>query len=96
MNPFDRVIDIGANVGAFCIRASRFSSHIFAMEPVTASLLRENILLNGVPVRVIEGALGNGGTGHISWDDCGVISQTYPLRQDHRNGRGVRFPEMRL
>ncbi len=79
IRPDDRVIDIGANVGAFCIRASRFSPHIVGVEPVTASLLRENIRLNGVPVRVIEGALGNGVSGHVSWDDCGVISPTYPL-----------------
>jgi FkbM family methyltransferase len=79
IHPSDRVIDIGANVGAFCIRASRFSPHVVAVEPVTASLLRENILLNGVQVRVIEGALGSGGPGHVSWDGEGVISQTYPL-----------------
>ena len=79
IHPSDRVIDIGANVGAFCIRASRFSPHIVAVEPVTASLLRENILLNGVPVRVMEGALGTGGPGYVSWDDCGVISPKYPL-----------------
>jgi hypothetical protein len=77
--PSDRVIDIGANVGAFCIRACRFSSHIVAVEPVTASLLRENILLNGVPVRVMEGALGSGGPGQVMWDDYGMISPTYPL-----------------
>jgi hypothetical protein len=75
----DRIIDIGANVGAFCIRASRFSPHIIAVEPVTASLLRENIKLNGVPVRVMEGALGSGGPGQVRWDDCGGISPTYTL-----------------
>jgi len=56
----DRVIDIGANVGAFCIRACRYSSHIVAVEPVTADLLRKNIRKNDVPVKVIEGALGDG------------------------------------
>jgi hypothetical protein len=75
----DRIIDIGANVGAFCIRASRFSPHIIAVEPVTASLLRENTKLNDVPVRVMEGALGSGGPGQVRWDDCGGISPTYTL-----------------
>ena len=79
--PTDRVIDIGANVGAFCIRASRCSPSIVAVEPVTASLLRQNIQLNGVPVRVIEGALGDGYPKKIRWDDCEVISPTYPLRK---------------
>lgn len=80
IRPGDRVLDIGANVGAFCIRASRFSKNIVAVEPVTASLLRENIRLNDARVRVIEGALGDGMPRTICWDDLGIISPTYPLR----------------
>jgi FkbM family methyltransferase len=79
--PTDRVIDIGANVGAFCIRASRHSQKIVAVEPLTVSLLRENIRLNGVSVQVIAGALGDGKPKTVSWDDCEVISPTYPLRK---------------
>jgi FkbM family methyltransferase len=78
--PTDRVIDIGANVGAFCIRASRFSHHVVAVEPLTATLLRENIHLNGVSVQVIEGALGDGKSKTIWWDDNNVFTQTYALR----------------
>jgi len=78
--PMDRVIDIGANVGAFCIRASRYSHHVVAVEPLTATLLRENICLNGVTVQVIEGALGDGKQKTIWWDDTKVFTQTYPLR----------------
>jgi FkbM family methyltransferase len=81
MRPDDRVIDIGANVGAFCIRASRCSQYIVAVEPVTASILRQNIELNGVRVRVIEGALGDGNPKKISWDDFEVMSPTYPLHK---------------
>jgi len=76
----DRVIDIGANVGAFCIRASRYSHHVVAVEPLTATLLRENIRLNGVTVQVIESALGDGKSKTIWWDDNNVFTQTYPLR----------------
>jgi hypothetical protein len=79
IRPDDRVIDIGANVGAFCIRASRLSQHIVAVEPVTASLLEENIRLNAVPVEVIEGGLGDGRPERVRWDDFEVISPTYPL-----------------
>ncbi len=79
--PTDRVIDIGANVGAFCIRASRRSQKIVAVEPLTASLLRENIRLNGVPVRVIEGALGDGKPKNVNWDGYEVMTPTYPLRK---------------
>jgi hypothetical protein len=78
--PTDRVIDIGANVGAFCIRASRYSQHVVAVEPLTATLLRENIRLNGVSVQVIEGALGDGKPKTIWWDDNNIFTQTYPLR----------------
>src|SRR5512136_256777 len=46
LRPHDLVIDIGANVGAFCIRASRYSPHVVAIEPLTTSLLQENIRLN--------------------------------------------------
>ena len=81
MRPDDHVIDIGANVGAFCIRASRCSQYIVAVEPVTADLLRQNIRHNGVPVRVIEGALGDGNPKKISWDNFGVISPSYPLKE---------------
>jgi len=79
MCPDDHVIDIGANVGAFCIRAFRHSRHIVAVEPVTASLLRENIRRNNVFVRVIEGALGDGKPATVIWDDYPVLTPTFPL-----------------
>ncbi len=41
----DLVIDIGANVGGFCIRAARRSDHVLAVEPVLAEALRENIAI---------------------------------------------------
>lgn len=75
----DRVIDIGANVGAFCIRASRRSQKVAAVEPLTASILRENIRLNSVAVQVIEGALGDGKAKTVRWDDYQVFTPTYPL-----------------
>ncbi len=81
IGPDDRVIDIGANVGAFSIRASSYSPHVIAIEPVTADLLRENIRLNNAPVRVIEGALGDGRSKKVRWDDHEVSSLTYPLRK---------------
>ncbi len=41
IRPGDRVLDIGANVGAFCIRAARLGGRVTAVEPVTADLLRK-------------------------------------------------------
>ncbi len=37
----DIVIDIGANIGGFCIPVSRISSHVYAVEPVTVSELEK-------------------------------------------------------
>ncbi len=81
IRPDDRVLDIGANVGGFCIRAARKSGHVTAVEPVTTRPLLENIHANRVSVQVIEGALGDGKPAAISWDDCRVLSPTYPLQE---------------
>ena len=35
--PGDKVLDIGANVGGFCIRAARMGSQVTAVEPVTTA-----------------------------------------------------------
>jgi hypothetical protein len=80
IRPADRVLDIGANAGGFCIRAARTGGHVTAVEPVTTPLLLENIRLNNVSVQVITGALGSGKPAEIIWDDCRVVSPTYPLR----------------
>jgi Met-10+ like-protein len=80
IRPEDTVLDIGANAGGFCIRAAKKTSHVTAVEPVTAELLLENILANNVSVRVITGALGDGRPKEICWDGCRVLSPTYPLK----------------
>jgi hypothetical protein len=80
IRPGDRVLDIGANVGGFCIRAARAGGRVTAVEPVTTALLRENIRANNVTVQVIAGALGDGKPREICWDDCRVVAPTYPLK----------------
>jgi FkbM family methyltransferase len=75
----DIVLDIGANAGAFCIRAARTSHRVIAVEPVTADMLSENIHRNGVEVRVIEGALGDGKPAVIRWDCRTARVPTYTL-----------------
>jgi hypothetical protein len=91
IQPGDRVLDIGANVGGFCIRAARLGGHVTAVEPVSSSLLRENIRINSVSVQVIEGALGDGKQKVICWDDCRVVSPTYPLSDLITMGGGCDF-----
>jgi hypothetical protein len=80
IGPDDIVIDIGANAGAFCIRASRHAGRVFAVEPVTAGILRENIKLNNADVTVLEGALGEGKPVEICWDTCRAVVPGYTLR----------------
>jgi FkbM family methyltransferase len=75
----DTVLDIGANAGAFCIRAARKSRNVVAVEPVTTAVLEENIRLNGVSVRVIGGALGTGGIMDIEWDGAHAVVPTWSL-----------------
>jgi len=79
IRPGDRVLDIGANVGGFCIRAAGMGGRVCAVEPVTTVPLLENIRANHVSVQVITGALGNGKPAEIRWDDCRVVSPTYTL-----------------
>ncbi len=91
IRPDDVVVDIGANVGAFCIRAARRSKHVFAVEPVTTDDLRANITLNGADVAVIEGALGDGGARAITWDTRTVVARTYPFREIRAMAGGCDF-----
>ena len=67
IRPDDIVLDIGANIGAFCIRAARQSRHVLAVEPVLAEALRENVRANGAGVTVVDGALGDGKATRITW-----------------------------
>jgi hypothetical protein len=89
--PEDVVVDIGANVGAFCIRAARISRNVTAVEPVTAAPLKNNIQANGVSVQVIDGALGDGKPAEICWDDCRVFTPTYTLHRIFELAGGCDF-----
>ena len=91
ISPEDIVVDIGANIGAFCIRAARTARQVTAVEPVTCAQLRENIRLNRVSVQVLEGALGDGKPADICWDDTRVISPTYTLQKIRQIAGGCDF-----
>lgn len=91
IRPGDRVIDIGANAGAFCIRASRYSPHVTAVEPVSADLLLENIRANGARVQVIAAGLGDGRMQVCSWDGCTVAIRTLTLGSLIRMAGGCDF-----
>lgn len=65
----DIVIDIGANIGGFCIPAARLSKSVCAIEPLMSKELYANIALNMVNVRVIECGLGDGSPLEVYWED---------------------------
>ena len=55
LRPADRFADVGANVGSYTVLAAKcVGAHVLACEPVPAafSVLRDNVLLNGVAERV--------------------------------------------
>ena len=87
----DHVLDIGANIGAFCIRAAKMSRHVAAVEPVTADLLEENIAMNGVNIRVFRAALGDGSLSETDWDGIRSLVPTFRLRDLVRNAGGCDF-----
>ncbi len=56
----DIVLDIGANIGAFSLFASKKAKNVFSVEPIYADELRKNIITNNVKnIVVFETALGN-------------------------------------
>ena len=75
----DVVLDIGANAGAFCLRAFRMSRHVTAVEPVIPAILRKNCTLNDAGIRIIEAGLGDGKPTVCTWDDESALVPTYPL-----------------
>jgi FkbM family methyltransferase len=91
IGPDDRVIDIGANVGAFCLRAARMSERVMAVEPVMTSILEENIRLNQAGIRVLVAGLGTGAPARCTWDEHSAVVPTYPLQTLIRMAGGCDF-----
>jgi FkbM family methyltransferase len=56
----DLFVDVGANIGSYTIWAADLGAEVIALEPAedTFGLLRENVALNGYPVRAIQAAAG--------------------------------------
>lgn len=87
----DRVLDIGANIGAFSLRAALRSRHVVAVEPVTSDLLSGNIRENKASIRIIRAALGDGAPAAITWGERRVITPTCMLRDLVRVAGGCDF-----
>ncbi|WP_292410198.1 MULTISPECIES: FkbM family methyltransferase [unclassified Methanoculleus] len=91
IRPDERVLDIGANVGAFCIRAARRSRRVLAVEPILTEALRENVRANGVDVTVFDGALGDGSVRRIAWGNRTLAVKTRTLEEFIDTARGCDF-----
>src|SRR4030067_3000428 len=66
----DIVLDIGANVGAFSIFVSKFTKHVYAIEPMLFDILNNNIIKNNRRnILALPYALGEGMI-NISWEGC--------------------------
>jgi hypothetical protein len=76
----DIVLDIGANAGAFCIRASRCSARVIAVEPLIPDILARNIFLNDSRVAVLDLALGDGSMREVVWDGMKKTMRTATLK----------------
>lgn len=87
----DVVIDVGANVGGFAIRAAQFSENVFAVEPLMNEELKRNIDLNQFKITIIVGALGNGKKYDISWGPYKKTLLTYSLSELKRLCGGCDF-----
>jgi FkbM family methyltransferase len=87
----DIVIDLGANCGGFCIPASKRSDHIYAIEPLFADTLRENIALNDAKVTVIEAAMGSGSPIDLEYSDRKKTVETLPFAEIVKMAGGCDF-----
>ena len=68
IDPTDKIIDVGANIGMFSLTAYYKSKNILAVEPLKSSILRQNINLNNAhEISVMDVALGDGSICDIFW-----------------------------
>jgi FkbM family methyltransferase len=64
----DIVIDIGACIGGFSIPASRKARRVYAVEPMTPDVVKDNVTLNGRDnIDILPVALGNGQVAELKW-----------------------------
>ena len=87
----DIVIDIGANIGGFCIPASRLSDSVYAIEPIMTSELRANIERNHANVHVLENAFGNGSRTDVTWNGVQKRIESLTLDQIKKIAGGCDF-----
>lgn len=83
LKPDDIVLDLGANIGAFSLRAAKKCKHVYAIEPLYTDELNANIDLNNLQnkITVIPYGIGRGDIIPIRYQNREKIIQTYPLSE---------------
>lgn len=83
LKPTDIVLDLGANIGGFSLRAALKCKHVYAVEPLYTEELRANIALNGMQgkITVFPVGIGNGSKIPIRYQGREKTIQTYPLSE---------------
>ena len=83
LKPDDVVLDLGANIGAFSLRAAQKCKHVYAVEPLYTDELKENIARNNLQdkISVIPYGIGYGEKIPIKYLDRVKEIQTYPLSE---------------
>ena len=78
----DVVLDIGANVGTFTLRAACLSNNVTAIEPVMYEYLVDNCQLNPhLNIKHYPYALGDGRVHEVSWLNKRIEIETKTLTQ---------------
>jgi FkbM family methyltransferase len=83
LKPDDIVLDLGANIGAFSLRAAKKCKHVYAVEPLYTDELNANIALNNLQdkITIVPYGVGGGDKIPIRYQDREKIIQTYPLSE---------------
>jgi hypothetical protein len=83
LKPDDIVLDLGANVGAFSLRAAQKVKHVYSVEPLYTEELNANIALNNLQdkITVIPYGVGFGEKIPIRYQGREKVIQTYPLSE---------------
>lgn len=81
IKPTDVVLDLGANIGGFSLRAAKLAKHVYAVEPLFVNELNANIELNNLQdkITVLPFGVGSGERILINYFGTENIVQTYPL-----------------
>jgi len=81
LKPDDVVLDLGANVGGFTLRAAKICKHVYAVEPLFVKELEVNIARNNLQdkITIIPYGVGFGEKININYQGTEKMVQTYPL-----------------